>query len=102
MATDLFDAAAERLEQECDMDRLESRGTLRIALKEAGLDAKNLTFSQVTVVFDKIMPQQLEARAVGNSESVCGAVISRLKASGLENASSHTSSDEIFSRLGSD
>ncbi len=102
MATDLFAAAAKQLEQETNLDRLEARGTLRIALKEVGLDAKNLTFPQITVVFDKIMPQQLEDRAVENSESVCCKVMSDLKASGLESATSQTSSDEIFSRLGGD
>ncbi len=39
MATTLFDVAAERLEAGAEMERLAARGTLRLALKEAGLDA---------------------------------------------------------------
>jgi hypothetical protein len=100
MATDLFDTAAERFEQETDLDRLEARGTLRIALKEAGLDSKNLTFPQLSVVLEKIMPQELEARAVETPAAVCNAVMSHLKASGHADIATKTSSDEIFNRLG--
>ena len=100
MAEELFDAAAGRLELETDLDRLEARGTVRIALKEGGLEAKNLTFPQLTVVFERIMPQLLEARAVGDPASVCSAVMNALEDSARESASSQTSSDEIFGRLG--
>ena len=53
MATDLFDIAAEKLEGSTDMDRLAARGTLRIALKEAGLDAHKLTIPQLRAVFER-------------------------------------------------
>ena len=98
----LFDVAAERLEQKTDLDRLETRGTLRIALKESGLDPKSLTFSQLAVVFDRVMPRQLEALAVEDSAAVCSSVMSDLSDADLASASSKSSSDEIFSRLGGD
>ncbi len=53
MATDLFDIVAERLEHHTEFSRLEARGTLRIALKEAGLKAQTLTLPQLETVFEK-------------------------------------------------
>ena len=101
MAADLFDFAAEQLEQYTDFDRLEARGTLRIALKEAGLNTGALTVDEMRVVFEKLMPGQLESRGVEASESVCSAVLTAL-ASRPTKADATQSSDEIFGRLGGD
>ena len=101
MSTEAFDCAAERLEALTDFDRLEARGTLRIALKEAGLTDKDLTLSQLEAVFDKVMPEQLEKRAVDDAQAVCSAVIKELRLAGISSKASGTaSSDEVFSRLG--
>ena len=100
MATTLFDAAAEGLEQHTDFDRLEARGTLRIALKESGLAADSVTLDQLKVVFAKIMPEQLQKRAVTDGAAVCKTVVAGLAASGHAEAGSST--DEIFGRLGGD
>ena len=61
MAADLFDFTAERLEHHTSLDRLEARGTLRIALKAAGLKAKSVSAAQLCVVFEKLMPDELDA-----------------------------------------
>ena len=102
MSTELFDCAAQKLEALTDLDRLEARGTLRIALKEAGLEAKNLSINQLAAVFEKLMPQQLELRAVDDAGSICSAVIKEVRLSGSStDALTTPSSDEIFGRLGS-
>ncbi len=100
MAATLFDAAATGLEQHTDLDRLEARGTLRIALKESGLAANSVTLAQLQVVFAKIMPEHLEKRAVQDGASVCRAVMDGL--SGSDDGGTGSSTDEIFSRLGGD
>ena len=78
MAAALFDFAAERLEHHAGFNRLEARGTLRIALKVAGLDVGSVTAGQLCVVFEKVMPVELEKRGVKNAAEVCGAVIEAL------------------------
>jgi hypothetical protein len=100
MAVDLFDFAAERLEHHASLERLEARGTLRIALKAAGLDSKKLTGAQLQVVFEKLMPGELDSRGVSDVRDVCTAVLADLAGAGgdAENASA-TSPDEIFRRL---
>ena len=101
MAAGLFDFAAEQLERHTDFDRLEARGTLRITLKEAGLNPKALTVDQMRVVFERLIPGQLQSRGVEECESVCSALITALASCPAE-ANATESSDDIFSRLGGD
>ena len=100
MAVDLFDFAAERLEHHASLERLEARGTLRIALKGAGLDPKNLTGAQLQVVFEKLMPGELESRGVNDVQDVCASVLADLaRSDGDAEDTSATNPDEIFRRL---
>jgi hypothetical protein len=100
MAADLFEFAAERLEQHTALDRLEARGTLRIALKTAGLAAKAVTAGQLRVVFEKLMPKELELRGMSNAVAACNAVIDDLVNSPAPSeAASATDPDAIFQRL---
>jgi hypothetical protein len=101
MATNLFDLAAENLEESTDMDRLAARGTLRIALKEAGLDAHKLTTPQLRAVFEKLMPKELDARGVEGAGAICKIAMDTIErvASETELAAS-SSPDDIFKRLG--
>ncbi len=88
MDATLFDLTAERLEHHTDFDRLGARGTLRIALKAAGLEPKNLTGAQLQVVFEKVMPGELDSRGVSDVQDVCAAA-----------DAGATSPDDIFRRL---
>ena len=101
MATDLFDLAAEKLEGRTDMDRLAARGTLRIALKEAGLDAQKLTIPQLRAVFEKLMPKELEARGVSDAAATCKATMDEIaRSADAIGAASSASPDDVFKRLG--
>ena len=101
MATALFDIAAERLGESSDMDRLAARGTLRLALKQAGLDANNLTVSQLRAVFEKIMPKELEARGVAEAAASCRTAMDAIERAANEaELAASSSPDEIFRRLG--
>jgi hypothetical protein len=101
MATDLFDLAAEKLETSVDMDRLTARGTLRIALKEAGLDAHKLTVPQLRAVFEKLMPKELDARGVSGAAAICHSVMEEIARSADSiDIDSSASPDDVFKRLG--
>ena len=100
MDTAIFDSAAERLESHSDLDRLEARGTLRIALKLAGLAADSVTPSQLCVVFEKVMPGELEKRGVSDAAAVCSAVVTDLMNSPTPvEGESGDDTDAIFRRL---
>lgn len=104
MATGLFDFAANELEQHTDFDRLEARGTLRIALKAAGLTVTSLTPEQLAVVLERVLPDELTSRGIEDTAAVCGAIMASVKDSAAALASPETggSVDDIFSRLGGD
>ncbi len=101
MADVLFDIAADKLESSTGLDRLAARGTLRIALKEAGLDPRNVTAPQLRAVFEKLMPRELEARGVADAAAASGAAIDAIERAASEtDLAAATSPDEIFKRLG--
>ena len=102
MKSDLFALVADGLEAETVFGRLETRGTLRIALKKAGVDAKNFTLVELEATFAKIMPDELARRGVRNAIGVCDTVLKSLP-SDLRNAPGDpaTSRDEIMRRLAS-
>jgi len=101
MAIDLFDIAAEKLEGSTAMDRLAARGTLRIALKEAGLDAHKLTIQQLRAVFEKLMPKELDARGVSDAAATCKATMDEIaRSADAIGAASSASPDDVFKRLG--
>ena len=100
MAADLFDFAADRLEHHTSFERLEARGTLRIALKAAGLAPNNMTGAQLQVVFEQVMPGELDSRGVSDVRDVCAAVLTDLaRVGGAAEDAGATSPDEIFRRL---
>jgi hypothetical protein len=98
--TDLavFEQACADLEQVTSLSRLEARGTMRIVLKESGLDPASVRAAELCVVTRVVLPKELAARGVADAESVC----ERLR-SGLseiqESASTHTP-EAVFARLG--
>jgi len=103
MASELFECAAERLEKRTGLARLEARGTLRLALKSAGLDPASITLEQLRVVFERILPGELQARGVDGAAGICEALMDEIAASPAAAAGSgEVRVDEIFRRLGRD
>lgn len=101
MSATIFELAAESLENHSDLDKLEARGTLRIALRTAGLDASAISVAELEVVMDKVMPGELERRGVWKPERVCRAVMADVKqrAGGAKQAPKENP-ESIFRRLG--
>ena len=100
MADSVFDLVAEKLEQTTDLDKLESRGTVRLALKQSGLDAKSVSAEQMKVVLQKVMPPELETRGVSGAVSICDGIAASLKdVEGGAGDASH-SPEAVFKRIG--
>lgn len=95
-----FEYACTELEARTALDRLASRGTIRIALKQAGLEARSVTPEQLAVVIQKILPAELSSRGVDTVEEVCQRILSGLR----EVAAGPVSEtpDAVFKRLGGD
>ena len=97
--TQAFELACEDLERETNLDRLESRGTIRIALKEAGLDSTGVAPRELSVVVERILPDHLAARGVEDVERVCRSLQTKLDGLAPGDAQLETPA-AVFARLG--
>jgi hypothetical protein len=66
-----FEFATEALERETDFDRLQARGTVRLTLRQAGIDAGSVTPAEMAAVIERDLPGQLEARGVEQAHALC-------------------------------
>lgn len=99
----VFDFTAERLEHSTSLDKLAARGTVRLALKAAGLDPGAVDSRQMLVVLKSVMPDELQRRGVEDAAGVCQRIGEALAKAGLS-AEASDGADRaaaIFARLGS-
>lgn len=100
MSESLFEFVAAELKKRSDLEDLEARGTIRLALKSSGLTAREVTREQMVVIIDQVMPRELRVRGVENPEGVCGELALAVKGFEAENGESDGSSPEdVFRRL---
>jgi hypothetical protein len=100
MADSIFDLVANELERRTDLAKLEARGTVRLALREAGLDARTVTLEQMSVMLRKVLPKEMQSRGVEDAERICEAILTALAGAEASAPSSDTESPEaIFRRL---
>jgi hypothetical protein len=103
MADALFDFLAEQLDARSSLDRLEARGTLRLALKGAGLEPRTSSLEQLRVICQRVLPDELASRGVADPDAVCRGLIQDLASDAAPAASGAANSVEsVFSRLGGD
>jgi hypothetical protein len=94
-----FDWICAELERLTSLETLEARGTVRLALKKAGLEARNATPAQLAVAVERVLGGELQARGIENSDEVCGQLAIGLKSQG-STSSAGESPEEVFKRLG--
>ena len=100
MSESLFEFVAAELKKRSDLEDLEARGTVRLALKSSGLMAREVTKEQMVVILDQVMPRELRVRGVENPEGVCRELSQAVK--GFEDGngeSAGASPEEVFRRL---
>ena len=92
-----FDSVCNGLGQHTPLDRMQCRGTLRLVLKEAGLDPANVQPREMAVVVQRVLPSALESRGVAGAKDLCERLA--LGPAGLADAPQVDSPDAIFRRL---
>lgn len=92
-----FDHVCEGIERGTALDRLQSRGTVRLALKEAGLEPGRVRPAEMAVVLRRVLPAALRSRGIENAETVCEALA--VSVSRLTTPDSPDSPDAVFRRL---
>ena len=99
LAESIFDFVAE-LERHTDLAKLEARGTVRLALKQAGLEPRSVNREQMDVMLTRLMPGELKGRGVEDPDGVCRDLRTALRARCPGDASPDPESPEaIFRRL---
>ena len=93
-----FDYACAELEEATNLDRLAARGTVRIALKIAGLEARTVTPDQMGVVLDKVLPDELTSRGIDDAADLCAKIKRGLAT--LSSGAEGETPDAVFKRLG--
>ena len=100
MSESLFEFVATKLQKRSDLEDLEARGTIRLALKSSGLTAREVTQEQMIVVINQVLPRELKLRGIEDPEGVCGELSQAVK--GFESEvteSAGTSPEDVFRRL---
>jgi hypothetical protein len=96
-----FEWLCTALEESTTLERLEARGTVRIALKEAGLEPRTVTPDELRVVAQKILPRELRNRGVPNEAALCDRMVAGLQVLERQSGGQATDTpDAIFRRLG--
>ena len=93
-----FDFVCAQLEAGTSLGRLEARGTVRLALKQGGLEARSITPDQMAVVVARILPEELATRGVEDSAGLCASIGAGLQ--NLEAGDVGETPDAVFQRLG--
>lgn len=93
----VFEFVCGELERRTSLGRLEARGTVRLALKEAGLGA-NVSLREMQVVLERVLPGALASRGIENGEALCGEI--RAGTSRLQESARADTPEAIFGRLG--
>lgn len=92
-----FECLCDFLEAETSLDRLESRGTVRIALKKAGLTPRDVDSKQLALVIEKLLKDELETRGIGDAARVCERAAVAIRSSNHQSRGNNPTS--VFERM---
>jgi hypothetical protein len=79
------------------LSELVARGTVRLALKQAGLEPQSVSGSEMAIVLRELLPRELEARAIGNAVKLCADIAARIRCRNFEGSDVVV---DVFERLG--
>lgn len=97
--SEVFDFVCELLEGLTVLDRLEARGTVRIALKQAGLEPRTVSSDQMSVVVKRVLVSELINRGIDDCEAKCRTIDQQLGL--LDDSPAADTPEAVFERLGS-
>ena len=93
-----FEAASACLEKSSSLTNIEARGTIRLALKAAGFDAKSVSPQMLSVVLRRVLPGELRSRRISDPDHICSKIALALEGVSADPAAD--SAEAVFKRLG--
>lgn len=97
-----FEWLSAELERRTALSRLEARGTVRLVLKEAGLESSHVTTTQLGVVVTRLLPTALARRGVVEAAALCDKLAIDLRAFARTVPATTDPTYAVFERLGND
>jgi hypothetical protein len=94
-----FDWICAEIEERTSLNRLEARGTVRLTLREAGLESGSVRAEQLAVVLEKLLSGQLASRGIDGSDDLCRELARCILEVELDGDRSEAPED-VFHRLG--
>jgi hypothetical protein len=95
----VFEWLSSELAARTGFDALKSRGTLRIALQNAGLEPRTLTKEQASVVVMRVLPSELKLRGLSDGAAACMHIDAALRLMSFANTGP-AAADAAFARFG--
>lgn len=95
----VFTWVSQELAAATPLSDIEARGTVRLALKEAGLEARSVDAEQMAVVLRQVLPRELASRGIDAPEVLCSGMVPRLPRDADAGGSAETP-EQVFQRLG--
>jgi len=97
----VFEWVSAALERATTFNSLQARGTVRLALKKAGLDATTVNVIGMTAVISRLLPKELASRKIENGDAICAQLALELKQADLGAASAATAQtpEDVFRRI---
>ena len=92
-----FAWACAEIERVTTLSELVARGTVRLALKQAGLEAQTVSGKEMAIVLREVLPQELSNRAVADSKRLCNELAARILSRNFEGSDAVA---DVFHRLG--
>jgi len=100
MAKSAFEVCCEALEGVTTLTGLESRGTIRIALKKAGLEPARARHDEIRRALPHVLPPELGLRGIETPDDVCRKIDALLERAKLEESDSPgDATEEVFDRM---
>jgi uncharacterized protein YaaW (UPF0174 family) len=94
----VFEFVCAELERATSLSRLEVRGTVRLALKQAGFDASKVRSEEMAAVLRKVLPAELLTRGVSDGAPACETIARGLAR--FAGGAAQQTPEDVFRRLG--
>jgi hypothetical protein len=95
----VFERIADELEVLSRMSRIEARGTLRLALRDAGLVPKTINAKAMLVVLERILPPLLVRRGVSGGPEVCRTLSNVVRSLTSQSSLDVDTPEKVFARI---
>ena len=97
----VFDWVCAEIERSTSLNGAVARGTVRLALKEAGLAPESVDPGGMGVVVEKILPVELAAHGIEGVDDLCARLVHMLSTRQFAQASDRASNAaSVLDRLG--